>query len=387
MKDRAYHFEIRDLITQFIAAFDDVVIGRYNKDQTEMAQIKVRYVYSPKERVLFDLVNKAQNITLPVIAIAMTDVSRDESRVFNKLYGFDVPGKFNKDTPVNTTSHVNMPVPVNIGISMSIIANYQLDIDQIISNFVPYNNPYIILSWKLPEAFKLTHVQEIRSEVIWNGSIALKYPTDTTGSDKFRYEADTSFTIKGWLFPQAPAEPLKNIFFIDSNFYATRILDSSRFQGYETQFSQTFTSTTSSLSTNTLVESDTISISAAPQITNVYYTNNGAYQMAYGSVNLNTSNISSDLLLQGKMLQYSTMVLLSSNVSNFFNTLTTFNYEYYPPLSGYIVPLSCYQSVNENLLTIKLPKPLSAGAFDIVVKNNVGWDTTNKHNIQLSYTV
>lgn len=387
MKDRAYHFEIRDLITQFIAAFDDVVIGRYNKDRAEMAQIKVRYVYSPKERVLFDLVNKAQNITLPVIAVAITDISRDESRVFNKLYGFDVAGRYQNDTPTNTTRHVNMPVPVNIGISMSIIANYHLDIDQILSNFVPYSNPYIILSWKIPESFNLDKIQEIRSEVMWSGNIAIKYPTDTTASDKFRYEADTNFTIKGWLFPQAPAEPVKNIFFIDSNFYATKILDSSKFQGYETSYSQTGTTAISSLSTNTLVETETVNISAAPQISNLYYTNDGALEMAYGSMSLTTRNISGDIIIQGKMLQYTTNVLLSSSTPNFYSSLSSYSFEYYPTLSAYNLPLSSYNIVSENLLNLNLPVPLSAGRFDIILSNNVGWDSTQKHNIQLQYTL
>ena len=47
-----------------------------------------------------------------------------------------------------------MPVPVNLEVSMSILARYMEDVDQIISNFAPYNNPYIILSWPVPKAFR-----------------------------------------------------------------------------------------------------------------------------------------------------------------------------------------------------------------------------------------
>jgi hypothetical protein len=35
----------------------------------------------------------------------------------------------------------------------SIITNYQSDMDQILSNFVPYSNPYIVICWKIPEEF------------------------------------------------------------------------------------------------------------------------------------------------------------------------------------------------------------------------------------------
>ena len=33
MKNGAFHFEIKNLLMQFIAAFDDTVISRYNKNR------------------------------------------------------------------------------------------------------------------------------------------------------------------------------------------------------------------------------------------------------------------------------------------------------------------------------------------------------------------
>ena len=88
MIKRPFYFELKDMLIQFVAAFDDVVIGRFDKNRVEKSKINVRYVYSPKEKVLFDIVNKAQNLTLPVIAVNITTISRDETRVFNKLEGF-----------------------------------------------------------------------------------------------------------------------------------------------------------------------------------------------------------------------------------------------------------------------------------------------------------
>jgi hypothetical protein len=48
MHNKTFNFEIRDLLTQFIAAMDDVVISRYNKEREEKERIKVRYVHAPK---------------------------------------------------------------------------------------------------------------------------------------------------------------------------------------------------------------------------------------------------------------------------------------------------------------------------------------------------
>ena len=84
MKNRAFHFEIKNLLTQFVAAFDDTVISRYNKNREARQNIEVRYVFAPKQRVMYDIINKAQNLTLPVVAINLTGITRDYDILCNK---------------------------------------------------------------------------------------------------------------------------------------------------------------------------------------------------------------------------------------------------------------------------------------------------------------
>ena len=102
MKNRAFHFEIKNLLTQFVAAFDDTVISRFDKNRNANSNIEVRYVFAPKQRVMYDIVNKAQNLTLPVVAINLDSVSRDETRVFNKLATSMIPAQ-EKDDPKSST--------------------------------------------------------------------------------------------------------------------------------------------------------------------------------------------------------------------------------------------------------------------------------------------
>ena len=85
MRWKSNYFEIQDLIIQFANAFDSIVIGRYNKNRVQKDRIFVRYLYAPKQRVLYDIVNKAKTITLPVVAISINSMTRDNDRVFNKL--------------------------------------------------------------------------------------------------------------------------------------------------------------------------------------------------------------------------------------------------------------------------------------------------------------
>ena len=129
MKKRAFHFEIKNLLTQFIAAFDDVVISRWNKDRTAKSNIEVRYVFAPKHRVMYDIINKAQNITLPAVAVNLASISRDNDRVFNKLTPSYISTVI-EDNP-KTAGKFLMPVPVNLEVNMSILARYMKDVDQI----------------------------------------------------------------------------------------------------------------------------------------------------------------------------------------------------------------------------------------------------------------
>lgn len=58
MKNYTFNWEIQTLLEQFVAAFNDVIIKRYDKDKnaiSPLSGIKVNYVYGPKQRVFNNL--------------------------------------------------------------------------------------------------------------------------------------------------------------------------------------------------------------------------------------------------------------------------------------------------------------------------------------------
>jgi hypothetical protein len=375
MQNQAFHFEIEDLITQFIAAFDDCVIKRFTGSREQKDQISVRYVYAPKQRVIYDIINKGKNITLPVVSISISQIARDSSRVFNKLDGFYYPAANTDNEYAAFSNQVYSPVPVNITVNMSIIGKYQTDIEQILSNFAAYTNPYLVISWKIPAAYNLTKTYEIRTEVDWSGSIALNYPGDQTPADSYRVTADTSFTIKGWLFPQAPSSSVKNIFFIDANFYATNQLSGNPYKMLYSTLEDYATLSASNLAGFT----ETINISAAPAITNIYYaTNVGIGEQVFSSLTINAFNSGGTITLFGKRFQYTTAVALCSNNATLYKGLTSFAFAYYPTIS--CIPIETYNVLNENTMTITLPALTASGNFNIVVLNEAGYDTTYSAN-------
>ena len=214
MRNQPYYFEIKDLITQFISAFNEVTINRYNKSRSVVDKIRVKYLYAPKQRVLNDIINKSQHITLPAIAVSVAGIERDEDRVFNKIYG---SYESNITSPAQRTSkHLPAPVPINVSMNMAIMTKYQTDMDQILSNFIPYTNPYIVISWKVPSTF-VSEVTEIRTEVSWSGSMSLDYPLEISPDNPARVTADTTFTIKGWLFPEKSMDDGQNILYVNTH--------------------------------------------------------------------------------------------------------------------------------------------------------------------------
>lgn len=337
------------MLTQFVAAFDDIVIGRFNKNRNEQDRINVRYLYAPKQRVLQDIINENKTLTLPVVSVNVNSISRDESRVFNKLDGFYYQGNIGED---KVSRHIKAPIPVNIDLSVSILTRYQTDMDQILSNFVPFCNPYVVVSWKIPEDFGLSVDQEIRSEVMWNGDVSLNYPTELAGNQKARVTGDTSFTIKGWLFKDTD-DPQGNIFYIDNNFRLETELEN--YDNFE------------SLSANDYDQRiETISISGNPQITGIFYNNVNMIE------DLTLSPFASgNVLLQGYSFNHTTNVLVSSNNPTAFNALTTIDvFDRQDPITGQPIPFTV---LNENVILLNSPS-ISAGKMRFIPYNVAGYD-------------
>ena len=215
MKNYTFNFEVQTVLEQFVAAFGNIIIKRYDNTKTAQAPISgipVNFVYAPKQRVYEALNTPAPGgMTVPAIAVNLNNIARDKTRVFNKIDGFVIPFSDTHGGNYDFSNQILQPVPVNIGVNMHIITKFQADMDQILSNFIPYCDPYIIISWKLPFA----NNYELRSEVLWSGDVKLTYPDDLKPTSPFRLVADTSFTIKGWLFKDQES-PVGNIYTINA---------------------------------------------------------------------------------------------------------------------------------------------------------------------------
>ena len=330
----------------FISAFDNAVISRFNDSREVVDKINVRYQYAPKQRVLYDLVNKANNITLPVVAFTISSLTRNPARQFNKQDGSYYNGVS------GGSRHLPQPVPVDIGINMSIITKYQADADQIISNFVPYADPYIIISWVrsgMPN-------QEIRIECEWSGGLNMTYPVDINGNQPARVAVDTSFVIKAWLFKAEPDTSVARIFRLTDSFITAGIEYSSE-------------------------DSTRLMLTGVPKIYSVY-----PYAIP---VQLDTTGI----LLKGSMFAKSSAVYLSAGANIFDKPLSAFDpfagtslSATYPAISA--IPAT-YSILSNEVISFDITSPLTTGKFDVIVVNPAGYTSlmvdTTSHGLSSTY--
>jgi len=365
MKNQTFHWELRTILTQFEDAFNDIVINRYNIDKEAKDQIQVNFRYSPKNRVLHDLVQKNQHLKLPIVCISNGGLKRAPERVFTKH-----DGSYWTDTTTPSNSswiHLLQPVPVDLTVNMSIIARFQQDVDQIISNFIPYCDPYVVVSWKWPDLIPFGEF-EIRSHVKWNENINFQYPLDIGANQSYRIIADTSFTIESWMFKNSPG-PGKPIYVVDTTFATVSDFDAyADMKARESEYNADHTT-------------DYTVISARPQF--FLCEPFAIYE-----------NAPSSLRLLGNMLDYTEAVYISSSDWTMFDTTSsstlssgvtyqpvlTTTTTTYPGFSGIYIEKSAWIA-QEHRIDISLT-PQSSGRFDIIATNHAGYGLLTEDTIR-----
>ena len=349
MRNYTYDFEIQTMVTMFISAMDDIVVKRYNKEKVAEDKIKVRFVYAPKQRVLNDLLNKAQNIQLPVVAVSIGGINRDPNRVFNKIEGSYIPS-----VNSNFLTKLFQPVPIDLTLNLTILTRYQEDYDQIVTNFLPYFDPYIIISWRTPSMKD----QEIRSQVIWSGSINTLYPDQLQNTQVARIQGETSFIFKGWMFKSRPVNDTAKIY--------TATTDTSTLANLSTKYSiEQIDNTTTSRST----------LSAQPQPRGItpYFTTTSASDLftVFGKSFFDVRNV----YVSGGGFPASTFINPFSSVPGLSADYPGFN----------AIRVKQYSSNNDDTLTFVMPSATVPGRVDLIIENEAGYGTLTKYSYKNTY--
>jgi len=344
MKNYTYYFELKNLLVQFMAALDDCVIKRYDNNRVAQEEVAVRVVYSPKSRTIHNLVNKQQNMELPVISVSLGGVQRVANRQHNKI-----------DGPTYHQDNIRFPlqpIPVNITVNVSILTKFQTDMDQIVSNMIPYFDPYIIISWKHPEM-----TQEIRSKVEWSGSLSYNYPNDLQATQAYRQAVDTSFTVEGWLFKKSEPSTTGIIHTIDMDFIGVKDLAEIEKDYYDP------------------TEYDKIVINGYPVVTDVVpiYIETNKENTVY--LNGTMLDKTTDVYMSGALLDYTEDDFIDTFVTD--SVLSGAN----PPFYGKVI--TNFDKIGESLL-VTVPPIENVGLLDIICSNPAGYGGVVKNANQFN---
>jgi hypothetical protein len=191
-----YHEIVKKTIVAFGTLFNNINIKHKKQDNSDYSIIKVPIAYGPTEKFLARLeqkpdLRKRVSIVLPRLAFEMTSIQYDNSRKVSSLQTFRALNT--SDNKI--TNKVFMPVPYNIGIQLSVMAQYNEDALQIVEQILPYFQPSFNLTIDL-----ISSIGEKRDIPMILENIDFKDNYESGYDEKRIIIYNLNFTAKTYLF-------------------------------------------------------------------------------------------------------------------------------------------------------------------------------------------
>lgn len=191
MEIRSYNAELAYANILFSRLFNNIIIERKIEDKVK--QIPVKCIIGNRSRIFKNLENPdRQSIyTLPLIVIQRTGINKNTDRLAN-LHN-EVKNSVSKS---RILYDLLTPVPVDISYSVSIFSKYPLDIDMILSNFIPFFNNDLFVTCEHPKFNNLLY----NCQIIMESSISEEHPDEIDPSADDIIISTCSFIYKTYIF-------------------------------------------------------------------------------------------------------------------------------------------------------------------------------------------
>lgn len=197
MSQYEYGFEIESILKQFFALIDKSVVLRYEKVENERRLVQTItpfYKFATKSRALLLSLNTSKNFPLPCVVVQVKGIKADKERLaakssmINRFNGLSIEG-------------YKRPTPISISVSVNIITKYKSDLFQIYGNLASQFQPECFISWMVPtNDTQIKTVEELRSKVEWDFNIDIDSKETLKEQDQDRFTGTMNFTIQGWMF-------------------------------------------------------------------------------------------------------------------------------------------------------------------------------------------
>lgn len=196
MAQYEYGFEIESILKQFFALIDKAVVMRYQKVQNERRLVQTItpfYKFATKSRVLLLSLNTSKNFPLPCVVVEVTGIKADKERLAAK------------NTMISRYKNsilegYKRPTPITISVSVNIITKYKTDLFQIYGKLASQFQPECFISWMVPTNVGIKGIEELRSKVEWDFNLDIDSKETLKEQDEDRFTGKMSFSIQGWIF-------------------------------------------------------------------------------------------------------------------------------------------------------------------------------------------
>ena len=193
MEVQSFNAELAIANLQFKRLFSNIKIKRTSRDNKKEKIITVPCLLENRSRILKNWENSEKQAIykLPLISINRTGYSRNPDRL-NNLHNevkYEVNSKLRKEDLLT-------PIPIDISYDVTIMAKYNVDIDQIASNFMVFFNNDLYVQCMHPKYEGLL----INNQVVMQDSITEEHPSEIDGSADDFIISTFQFVFKTYLF-------------------------------------------------------------------------------------------------------------------------------------------------------------------------------------------
>ena len=191
-----YGFEIESILKQFSALIDKAIVLRYEKVENERRLVQTitpTYKFATKSRALLLSLNSAKNFILPCVVIEVTGIKADKERLSAK-------NQLISRYQDSLIEGYRFPTPIEISVTVNIITKYKSDLFQIYGKLASQFQPECFISWMIPTNTEIKTIEELRNKVEWDFNIDIDSKETLKEEDEDRFTGKMNFTIQGWLF-------------------------------------------------------------------------------------------------------------------------------------------------------------------------------------------
>jgi len=203
-----YYNSVRQQVIVFMSLFKGMKVVDEELDcedtMRDQYETPIDIIYTPQERKKLEEEYEKLNpdsqydMKVPIFGVSINSIVYDSTRALN----------FYRRRRIKQNSkqyNDRMPIPYNIGMTLSIVAKYESHIHQISENIVPFITPYVVV--KIKENVCTLNEVPRELKIDFDGNINKDIPLEWLDTDRRTVRGELNFVIRGWIYKPLTDQP------------------------------------------------------------------------------------------------------------------------------------------------------------------------------------